>query len=92
MSWFSRAFNFYREKGKRGFMNIQYETGKLREPILNVSTEVALNDTAQKIKFSTKDFFSKCDQPADFVSITGEILNGKLHFLCSVNEKAQRFI
>ena len=32
-------------------MNIQYETGKLREPILNVSTEVALNDTAQKISF-----------------------------------------
>ena len=31
--------------------------------------------TTQKIKFSIKDFFSKCDQ----------ILNGKLHFLCSVN-------
>ena len=29
--------------------------------------------TAQKKKFSIKDFFSKCDQ----------ILNGKLHFLCS---------
>ena len=28
---------------------------------------------AQKIKFSIKNFFSKCDQ----------ILNGKLHFLCS---------
>ena len=31
-------------------------------------------DTAQKMKFSVKDFFSNCDQ----------ILNGKLHFLCSV--------
>ena len=31
--------------------------------------------TAQKMKFSIKDFFSKCDQ----------ILNIKLHFLCSVS-------
>ena len=29
--------------------------------------------TAQKMKFSIKDFFGKCDQ----------ILNGKFHFLCS---------
>ena len=40
------------------------------------------------MKFSTKDFFSKCDQirspfPADLVTFTEEILNGKLHFLCS---------
>ena len=31
--------------------------------------------TAQKMKFSNKDFFSKCDQ----------IFNGKLHFMCSVS-------
>ena len=32
--------------------------------------------TAQKMKFSIKDFFSKCDQiPADLVTFTGEILN-----------------
>ena len=30
--------------------------------------------TTQKMKFSIKDFFSKCDQ----------ILNGKLHFFCAV--------
>ena len=35
----------------------------------------------QKMKFSIKDFFSKCDQIRTF---TEEILNGKLHFLCSV--------
>ena len=38
--------------------------------------------TAQKMKFSIKDFFSKCDQirsPTD----TEEILNGKVHFLCN---------
>ena len=39
-------------------------------------------DIAQKMKFSIKDFFSKCDQ--DLVTFTEEILNGKLHFLCSV--------
>ena len=31
------------------------------------------------MKFSIKDFFSKCDQ----VIFAEEILNGKLHFLCS---------
>ena len=40
------------------------------------------------MKFSIKDFFSKCDQippqkTADLVTFTAEILNGKLHFLCS---------
>ena len=40
--------------------------------------------TAQKMKFSFKDFFSKCAQfLADLLTFTEEILNGKLHFLCS---------
>ena len=39
--------------------------------------------TAQKMEFSIKDFFSKCDQIQDLVTFTKEILNGKLHFLCS---------
>ena len=33
------------------------------------------NFTAQKVKCSIQDFFSKCDQ----------IYNGKLHFLCSAS-------
>ena len=37
-------------------------------------------DNAQKMKFSIKDFFSKCDQ----------VLNGKLHFLCSGSFFLQR--
>ena len=49
------------------------------------------SDTAQKMKFSIKDFFCKCDQipqfPADLVTLTEEMLNGKLHFLC--REKSQ---
>ena len=47
------------------------------------------------MKFSIKDFFSKCDQirsfvnvtksavSADLVTFTEEILRGKPHFLCS---------
>ena len=40
--------------------------------------------TKQKMKFSIKDFFSKCDQIRGFGRIYLEILNEKLHFLCSV--------
>ena len=38
------------------------------------------------MKFSIKDFFSKCDQIRSFpdlVTSAGEILYGKFHFLCS---------
>ena len=43
------------------------------------------------MKFSIKDFFSKCDQirlpnpkfSMDLVTINEEILNGNHHFLCS---------
>ena len=39
-----------------------------------------INSTAQKKKFSIKDFISKCNQ---ICNLTEEILHGKLHFLCS---------
>ena len=42
--------------------------------------------TAQKMKFSIKYFFSKCDQicrKLDLFTFTEEILKGKLYFLCS---------
>ena len=48
---------------------------------------VFITSTAQKMKFSIKDFFSKFDQirrKLDLVSFTQEILNGKLHFLCNI--------
>ena len=39
------------------------------------------------MKFSIKDFSSKCDQirsfVQDLVTFTGKILNGKLHFFVS---------
>ena len=42
--------------------------------------------TAPKMKFSIKDFFSKCDQirTGDLVTITEKFLDGKLYFLCTV--------
>ena len=54
--------------------------------------------TAQKLKFSIKNFFDKYNQiqfPADLVSFTEEILNGKLQFsgskLCCF-QKGQFFL
>ena len=48
--------------------------------------------TMQKLKFSIKDFFRKCDHipqfPADLVTLTVKILNGKddlKHLRASVN-------
>ena len=37
------------------------------------------------MKFSIKDFFSKCNEilSADLVTFTEETLNGKFHFLCN---------
>ena len=45
-----------------------------------------IHATAQKIKFSSKDFSVNVTKsfPADLAAFIEEILNGKLHFLCSV--------
>ena len=51
--------------------------------LTKIELVLELCDTTQKMKFSIKDFFSKCDQIYKF---TEEILNGKLHFLCSVKK------
>ena len=48
---------------------------------------ISLN-TAQKMKFSNKDFFSKCDHISTF---TEKILIGKLHFLCSESYRNTKF-
>ena len=45
---------------------------------------IKTHHTAQKNKFSIKDFFSECDQIRNLVTFAEEILNGKLIFLCSV--------
>ena len=45
-----------------------------------------INSTAQKKKFSIKDFISKCNQ---ICNVTEEILNGKLYFWCSAEYRKQ---
>ena len=77
--------------------NVIEKTVKLQSSCSKVSKRIAtLKDfsklsgeyTAQKMKFSIKDICNKCDQihssPANLVTFTEEILNGKLRFLCSV--------
>ena len=44
--------------------------------------EAVTCSTAQKTKFSIKDFFSKCDQTADLVTITEDILKDTLVQIC----------
>ena len=55
----------------------------------NVTALQLATCTAQKMKFSRKYFFSKCDQIRrklnEEVKCTEEIFNGNLHFLCSVD-------
>ena len=53
------------------FFSRQFFISRLSENVKN-----------REMKFSIKDFFSKCDQIR--VTFTEEIINGKFHFLCSV--------
>ena len=74
--------------GKRTFFKMTFQ--KLGPPnicIFGLNHLITLG-SAVKIKFSIKDFFSKCDQirmqeTADLVTFTEKILTGKLHF-CAV--------
>ena len=56
--------------------------------LINLEHATIETSTAQKMKFSIKDLFSKYDQicqwpPADLTIFSEEILIGKLHF-CAV--------
>ena len=54
--------------------------------MLSKSVFLSCKYTAQKMKFSIKNFFSKYDQIRSFLRIwshTEEILNEKLHLFCS---------
>ena len=58
---------------------------------------VIIEDTAQKMKFSIKDFSSKYDQirrnlQKTEVTFTKENLHGKLHFSCSETRQRSLFI
>ena len=60
-----------------------------KESTSNISNKIRklISPTTQKLKFSSEDFFSKCDQIHRKLRIwftfTEEILNGKLYFLRS---------
>ena len=68
--------------GDKNFKCISLVTAKP-----HFSGQLVSIDTAQKMKFFIKDFFSKCDQNRSF---TGEILNGKFHFLWSESSISQQ--
>ena len=51
-------------------------------------------NTSQKMKFSIKDFFSKCDQIRSFLRIWSHLLKKSLmgtFFFCAVKVKAHHF-
>ena len=50
---------------------------------LTVLDSYFIRNTAQKMKFSFKNFFSKCAETVDLVTFTKETLNGKLFSSCS---------
>ena len=60
------------------------------ELAINHAANIVLAVTAQKMKFSIKDFFSKCDQigTADLATFTEEIRNGNF-ILCVVIQTEQ---
>ena len=67
------------------FRNLMVKEQNFRNMFMKNSS---FNYTAQKMKFSNKNFFSKCDQicrKLDLTAFTEEILNEKLHFLCSAS-------
>ena len=66
--------------------NIKFILARKYFQIIKIFNTYPLNFTVQKMKFSIKDFLSKCDQirTADLVTLAEEILNGKLNFMCSV--------
>ena len=60
--------------------------------ILRYKNTSKKRDIARKTLHNIKDFSSKCDQIRSFLAtFTGEILNGKLHFLCSVHDHRKAY-
>ena len=67
-------------KRHRTFLFLYFNCFKRTELALNYD-----NHHFTKMKFSIKDFFSKCDQMDSFMQIWSHLLkkSSKLHFLCS---------
>ena len=77
---------FFRNEHKKIFLTRTFVVDPVGWRQTNIFLSLALF-TAQKMKFSIEDYFSKSDQIGSFLWIwlhlLPEILNGKLHFLCS---------
>ena len=69
-------------KLNKEFQRFLFEKETYFNVIVDVSDASLELNTAQIMKFSIKDL----------VTFTEEILNGKLHFLCSENELEQSFL
>ena len=66
--------------GWKSVRSIRYKNGERKWRIYGTFTE---RNTAQKMKFPIKEFFSKCEE-THFFTFTEETLNGKSHFLVAV--------
>ena len=80
---FDKSLSTVQTKSKQGKSQIQ----NFFKPLMKCFNKCY--NPAQKMKFFT-DFFSKCVQnpqfSTDLVAFMEETLNGKLHFLCRVNQ------
>ena len=70
--------------GKLLSIYLAEERSNLITKLKLINSEGPIRVTAQRMKFSIKDFFSKCDQIRNFftnlVTFPKDILMGKLHF------------
>ena len=93
--WFSKnRSDIRRPRGCVLYSDVMGKIGKIPERRMfmlpKVKETMERECTTWKMKFSIKDFFCKCDQIRRKLLkkwITEEILNGKVHFLCSDEKK-----
>ena len=63
--------------------------------IMLISEQIEMTHTAQKTKFSIRDFFSKCDQSRSFLRIWSHLLKKSLmenFIFCAVTFPLSHFI
>ena len=90
MSLLKRKRNFTVHYGSEKLSSLAPKIMELvPDSIREEKTSIFKNTLHKKMKFSIKGFFSKCDQILSFLRILPhllkKILNGKLHFFCSVS-------
>ena len=83
-SFFWSVFSRIRESAENTFYAVWIVIDVLNQ-FSQLMIILFIDHTAQNMKFSIRDFFSKCDQ-IRLRKFTEEIFHGKLHFLCSVKK------